>query len=67
MGEKIIRYTTLRYCDVSVPSAAPLPILTLDHSLHKILKARNSDPIGYLLVTYQDYLLVTSWPETAGL
>jgi len=50
-----------------VPSAAPLPILTLDHSLHKILKARNSDPIGYLLVTYQDYLLVTSWPETAGL
>jgi hypothetical protein len=39
-----------------VPSAAPDPILTLDRSLHKILKARKCDPIGYLLLIYRDCL-----------
>jgi hypothetical protein len=53
---KTIWYPTLRSCDTSVPSAAPHPIFTPGHSLHKILKARNSDPIGYLLVIYRGCL-----------
>jgi hypothetical protein len=55
-GKKTIWYPTLRHCDTFVPSAAPDPILTLDRSLHKILKARKCDPIGYLLLIYQSCL-----------
>jgi hypothetical protein len=54
--KKIIWYPAFRHCDMSVPSAALLPILTLCHTLHKILKARKNDPIGYLLVINQDCL-----------
>ncbi len=58
-GKDIISYPTLRDCDTFVPSVAPSPILTLDHHLHKILKARKSDPIGYQSMTHRDKLPVT--------
>jgi hypothetical protein len=57
-GKDIISYPTLRDCDTFVPSAAPSPILTLDHHLHKILKARKSDPIGYQSTTHTSKLPV---------